>query len=97
MSDTGGEYGNGTQRESAEAEVQQHSLFSVPLLSHKHGTGRGKMTAADVSDNPASQTNSLLCTVKSDICFLLVSSASSLIPIPPVSQWHDHRSEVSIS
>lgn len=41
--------------------------------------------------------SSLLCTVKSDLCFLLVSSASSLIPIPPVSQWHDHTSEVSVS
>lgn len=55
----------------------------------------GKMTAANVSDNLASQTK--LCTVKSDICFLLVSSASSLVPIPPVSQWHEHTSEVSIS
>lgn len=56
MFDTGGEYGNGTQRESAEAEVQQHSLFSVLLLSHKYGPVRGQMSAADVSDNPASHT-----------------------------------------
>lgn len=27
----------------------------------------------------------------------LSPSASSLIPVPPVSQWHDHASVVSIS
>lgn len=49
MFDTGGEYGNGSQRESAKAEVQQQ--FSILLLSHKYGSLNGKMTGADVSDN----------------------------------------------
>lgn len=54
MFDTGGEYGNGSQRESAKAEVQQQ--FSILLLSHKYGSLNGKMTGADVSDNQAAQT-----------------------------------------
>lgn len=75
MFDAGGGYGHGSQRESAEAKVQQPSQ--------------------SVTQRP--RPSSLLCTVTPDICVLLVSSASSLIPIPPVSQWHERTSEVSVS
>lgn len=33
MFDTGGEYGNGTQRESAEAEVQQQFVFCPAFVT----------------------------------------------------------------